>query len=82
MWKRNWEKIIPFLAYLEYIRKAIYTTNAIESLNFTLRKISKPRGSFPTDEAALKLLYLAMPIREWKQALNQFAIIFADRIPF
>ena len=90
-WRRNWEGIIPFLAYPEHIRKVIYTTNAIESLHHSLRKIIKTRGSFPNDESALKLLYLGlkniskrwtMPIRVWKQALNQFAILFADRFPF
>ena len=84
-WERNWEGLIPFLSYPDYIRKAIYTTNAIESLNRSLRKITKNRGSFPTDDAALKLLYLTlrniskkwiMPMRLWKQALNQFVILF------
>ena len=88
-WERNWEGLIPFLSYPDYIRKAIYTTNAIESLNRSLRKISKNRGSFPNDESALKLLYLAlrniskkwtMPIRLWKQALNQFVILFPGRL--
>jgi putative transposase len=90
LWRRNWEGIIPFLGYPDYIRRAIYTTNAIESLNHSLRKITKNRGSFPNNESALKLLYLGlnnakkkwtMPIREWKQALNQFAVLFADRFP-
>ena len=90
-WRRNWQGIIPFMAYPENIRKVIYTTNAIESLHHSLRKIIKNRGSFPNDESALKLLYLGlkniskrwtMPIRVWKQALNQFAILFADRFPF
>jgi len=88
-WERNWEGLIPFLSYPDYIRKAIYTTNAIESLNRSLRKVTKNRGSFPNDESALKLLYLAltniskkwtMPIRLWKQALNQFAILFPGRL--
>jgi len=88
-WKRNWQGVVPFLGYPNYIRKAIYTTNAIESLNRSLRKVTKNRGSFPNDESALKLLYLAleniakkwtMPIREWKQALNQFAILFPGRL--
>jgi putative transposase len=88
-WERNWEGLIPFLSYPDYIRKAIYTTNAIESLNRSLRKVSKTRGSFPNDESALKLLYLAlsniskkwtMPIRLWKQALNQFVILFPGRM--
>jgi len=68
----------------------IYTTNAIESTNMSLRKIIKTRGSFPTDEAALKLLYMAlrnittrwtMPVKDWRAALNRFAIIFEDRMP-
>ena len=89
-WRSNWERIVPFFAYPAEIRKVIYTTNAIESVNMSLRKIIKNRGSFPSDEAALKLLYLAlqniarkwtMPIKEWKAALNRFAIIFEDRMP-
>ncbi len=89
-WRRNWERIIPLFSYPPEIRKAIYTTNAIESLNMSLRKVTKNRGSFPSDEAMLKLLYLAlkniakkwtMPIRDWKSALNQFTIIFENRMP-
>jgi putative transposase len=89
-WRSNWECITPFFAYPADIRKVIYTTNAIESVNMSLRKIIKNRGSFPTDEAALNLLYLAlqniarkwtMPIKEWKAALNRFAILFEDRMP-
>lgn len=90
LWERHWQGIIPFLAYPEFIRKAIYTTNAIESLNHSLRKITKNRGAFPNDEAALRLLFLGlqnaakkwtMPIKNWKGALNQFAIMYADRFP-
>lgn len=90
LWERNWQGIIPFLGYPDFIRKAIYTTNAIESLNHSLRKITKNRGAFPNDEAALRLLYLGLqnaakkwtlPIRDWKGALNQFAISFSDRFP-
>jgi putative transposase len=89
-WRRNWEQIIPFFAYPEAVRNIIYTTNAIESLNMSLRKIIKNRGHFPSDDAATKLLYLALrniakkwtlPARTWKQALNQFAILFQDRFP-
>lgn len=89
-WRRNWERIIPLFSYPPEIRKAIYTTNAIESLNMSLRKVTKNRGSFPSDDAMLKLLYLAlkniskkwtMPIRDWKSALNQFTIRFEDRMP-
>ena len=90
LWRRHWSLIIPFLAYPKDIRRAIYTTNAIESLNHSLRKVTKNRGAFPNDEAVFKLLYLAMrnaarnwtkPIHNWPQALNQFAIVFADRFP-
>ena len=89
-WQRNWPRITPFFDYPAEIRKVIYTTNAIESLNMSLRKISKNRGSFPSDEALLKLFYLAlnniskkwtMPIRDWKSALNRFTIQFEDRMP-
>ena len=89
-WRRNWERIITFFAYPPEIRKVIYTTNAIESLNMSLRKVTKNRGSFPNDESMLKLLYLAlnniakkwtMPIRDWKAALNRFFILFGDRMP-
>lgn len=89
-WRRNWERIRPFFAYSPEIRKVIYTTNAIESMNMSLRKVTKNRGSFPNDESMLKLLYLAlnniakkwtMPIRDWKAALNRFSILFGDRMP-
>jgi putative transposase len=89
-WRRNWARIIPFFGYPPEIRKVIYTTNAIESVNMSLRKITKNRGSFPSDEALLKLFYLAlnniskkwtMPIRDWKAALNRFTIQFEDRMP-
>jgi putative transposase len=89
-WRRNWERIIPFFAYPPEIRKVIYTTNAIESLNMSLRKVTKNRGSFPNNESMFKLLYLAlnniakkwtMPIRDWKPALNCFSIVFGDRMP-
>ena len=84
---RAWEHVVPLFAFPPAIRKMIYTTNAVESLNRSLRKIIKTRGSFPTDEAALKLLFLAIrnagvhwrrPI-EWTAAVGQFAILFGDR---
>ena len=90
IWRRNWTRVIPFFAHPPEVRKVIYTTNAIESLNMSLRKITKNRGSFPNDEAALKLLYLAlsnaskkwtMPVSDWKAALNQFAIVYEGRMP-
>jgi putative transposase len=88
-WRRNWQRIIPFFDYPPEIRKVIYTTNAIESVNMSLRKLTKNRGSFPSDEALLKLFYLAlrniskkwtMPIRDWKAALTRFTIEFGDRL--
>jgi transposase-like protein len=87
-WRRQWTKVIPFFAFPPEVRKLIYTTNAIESLHMRLRKIVKNRGHFPSDEAATKLLFLAlrnitkdwtMPPRTWKEASNQFAIIFGER---
>lgn len=89
-WRRNWERVIPFFAYPAEIRKVIYTTNAIESINMSLRKVTKNRGSFPNDEAILKLFFLAlrniakkwtMPIHDWKAALNRFTILFEGRMP-
>ena len=89
-WRSNWERVIPLFSYPPEIRKVIYTTNAIESLNMSLRKVTKNRGHFPNDEAMLKLLYLAlnniakkwtMPLRDWKSALNQFSIMFEGRVP-
>lgn len=86
-WRRAWEHVVPLFAFPPAIRKLIYTTNAVERLNRSLRKIIKTRGSFPTDDAALKLLYLA--IRNaglrwrrpgaWTAAMTQFAILFGDR---
>ena len=88
-WRRNWNRLTPFFDYPPEIRKVIYTTNAIESVNMSLRKLTKNRGSFPSDEALTKLFYLAlrnisqkwtMPIRDWKAALTRFTIQFGDRI--
>jgi len=89
-WRRNWARLTPFFDYPREIRKVIYTTNAIESVNMSLRKLTRHRGSFPTDEALMKLLYLALrniskrwtlPIHDWKAALNRFTIQFEGRIP-
>jgi len=89
-WMNHWNRIIPFFAFPPDIRKAIYTTNAIESMNMTLRKVLRNHRSFPTDESAMKVIYLAianiskkwtMPIRDWKAALNRFAIEFECRLP-
>ncbi len=90
LWQRHWDRITPFIDYPDDIRKAIYTTNAIESVNRSLKKVLKTKGSLPNDEAVFRLLYLVlgniskkwtMPIRNWKMALGQFAIRFADRFP-
>src|SRR6202789_1235034 len=90
VWRRNWARITPFFHYPPDIRKAIYTTNSVESLNRSLRKIIKTRGGFPSEEAALKLLFLAlrqaakrwtMPIHHWREALNHFSILWPERMP-
>ena len=88
VWARNWERVIPFFEFPEEVRKIIYTTNAVESLHMTLRKVTKNRGSFPTQEAAIKLLYLAIQnvsrkwqfVQGWREALRQFTIRWPDRI--
>lgn len=89
-WERNWTGIVPFLGYHPMIRKVIYTTNTIEAAIRQIRKIIKTKGAFPNEDAALKIIYLAlqnaqkkwkMPLREWNLAMNQFAIIFEDRFP-
>jgi putative transposase len=90
VWRRNWARVVPFFNYPPDIRRAIYTTNSVESLNRSLRKIIKVRGGFPNQEAALKLLFLAlrqaakkwtMPIHHWREALNHFTILWPDRMP-
>ena len=90
LWQRHWDNIVPFLAYPPDIRRIIYTTNTIEAVNRQIRKVIKTKGSFPSDDAALKLIYLALknanisailPAREWRQALAQFTILFHDRLP-
>jgi putative transposase len=89
-WRERWQELSPFLQYPPEMRKAIYTTNAIEALNRQLRKVLKTKGALPSDEAALKLLFLALrnakkswgiSSRDWTAALLQFAIVFGDRIP-
>lgn len=89
-WRNNWEQITPFLDFPIDIRKVIYTTNIIESLNATLRKAVRNRGHFSTEDSLMKVLYLAirnvskkwtMPVREWQLALNRLSIMFADRFP-
>ena len=87
-WRRHWAEVIPFFAFPAEVRRMIYTTNAIESLNAKLRRAVRARGHFPSDEAAMKLLYLVlnlaekdwkMPPKEWTMAKAQFAILFEDR---
>jgi transposase-like protein len=87
-WRRAWSHVIPFFAFPAQIRRVIYTTNAIESINARLRKIIKTRGHFPSDDAASKLIWLALrnitadwgrAAKDWKEAMNQFAILFDDR---
>jgi putative transposase len=88
LWQRNWERVIPFFAFPPEVRKILYTTNAVESLNMSLRKSLKTRAAFPSEEAALKVMYLALrqvigkwerPLH-WKAALNQFTVLWQDRI--
>ena len=87
-WRRSWDRVIPFFAFPREIRRVIYTTNAIESVNARLRKIIKTRGHFPSDDAASKLIWLALrnitsdwgkAAHHWKEAMNQFAILYAER---
>lgn len=89
-WRRNWPRLVPFFDYPSQIRKVIYTANAIESVHYCLRRLTKHRGAFPSDEALIKLLSLALrniskrwtlPIRDWKAALHRFTIQFEERIP-
>lgn len=89
-WQANWARIVPMFQFTPEIRRAVYTTNAIESLNYSLRKIIKNRALFPNDEAVQKILFLAlrniakkwtMPIPNWSAAMNQFAILFEGRVP-
>ena len=87
-WRRAWTHVIPFFAFAPEIRRVIYTTNALESVHARLRKIIKTRGHFPNDEAATKLLWLAlrnltrrwtMPVRPWREAMTQFAVLYQER---
>jgi putative transposase len=89
-WLMDWDRLTVQFDYPPAIRRAIYTTNAIESLNYSLRKVLKGRGVFPSDEAIVKLLYMGLqqvakkwtqPIADWKAALNQFVLLFGERVP-
>ncbi len=87
VWSRNWERVIPFFQFPEEVRKVIYTTNAVESLHMSLRKVTKNRGAFPNEEAAFKLLYLALrniskkwsTVQGWREAMRQFELVFPGR---
>jgi len=87
-WRRAWDRVIPFFAFPPAVRRVVYTTNAIESLHSQLRKIIKTRGHFPSDDAATKLIWLALrnitadwgrAAKEWREAMNQFAILYEER---
>jgi transposase-like protein len=89
-WRSRWNEVIPYMKFSPEIRKAIYTTNSVESLNFTLQRNLKTRLSFPNDEAAMKLIFMilrriskrwTMPIRNWGEAMHQFSVIYGDRVP-
>lgn len=89
-WRANWSRVVPMFGYPGEIRRVIYTTNTIESLNMTLQKVTKNRSLFPNDEAVFKLMYLGlrnisqrwtMPIKNWSAALNQLAILFEECVP-
>ena len=89
-WRRHWDQVIPFFTFPQGVRRIIYTTNAIESLNSSFRKISRRRNLFPTTDSLYKLFYLAiqniskkwtLPIRDWTGALNRFTIEFGERMP-
>ena len=94
LWRTHWEQFTPFLAFPPEVRRVIYTTNLIESINARLRKVTRNRGQFPSEQAVLKVLYLAVRNLEefrrpnvgirssgWKQALQAFTIYFQGRIP-
>ena len=87
-WRRAWTHVIPFFAFPPEVRRVIYTTNGLERVHAQLRKIIKTRGHFPTDDAATKLLCLAlqnitrqwtMPVRPWREAMSQFAVLYRER---
>lgn len=89
-WRADWQRLTVFFDYPPEVRKVVYTTNAIESLNYSMRKVLKNRGAFPNDESIMKLMFMGLknvarkwtrPIRDWKAALNQFIILYGDRVP-
>jgi putative transposase len=89
-WRVRWQNVIPFFGYPPQIRKVIYTTNAIESLQAQLRRVTKKRGAFPNEDSVRKVIWLALeraasrwsrPIKDWPSALNHFSIVFEGRVP-
>ena len=89
-WRNRWNEVIPYMKFSPEIRTAIYTTNSVESLNYTLQRNLKARQSFPNDEAAMKLIFMilkriskkwTMPIKNWGEAIHQFSVIYGDRVP-
>ena len=89
-WRANWANLTPFFDYPPDLRKVIYTTNAIESINSQLRKVVKKKGAFPTQDSVRKVMYLAMtrasarwskPVKDWTAALNHLAVVFEGRVP-
>jgi len=89
-WRSRWTEVIPYMKFSPEIRRAIYTTNSVESVNYTLQRNLKTRQSFPNDEAAMKLIFMilrriskrwTMPIRNWGEAIHQFSVIYGDRVP-
>jgi putative transposase len=90
LWRTHWANLIPFFDFPPAIRRVIYTTNAVESINAQLRKVTKKRGAFPTEQSVRKVLYLAlmkakerwtMPIRDWPSALYHLSLVFPGRVP-
>lgn len=89
IWKQNWEAISPIFKFSAAVRKVIYTTNAIESLNATYRKLNRQRSVFPSDKALIKALYLStfeatkkwtMPLRDWRQVYGELSIMYESRL--
>jgi putative transposase len=90
LWRNNWANLIPFFDYPPPLRRAIYTTNAVESIQAQLRRVTRKRGAFPTDDSVRKVLFLALmkakerwtrPIKEWPDALLHLSLVFPGRVP-
>jgi transposase-like protein len=89
-WRARWSEVIPFLKFPPEVRKGVYTTNAIESLNYSIQRVIRHRQVFPTDESAMKLIFMAlrnitkkwtMPFRDWGAVISQFVLIYGERVP-